>query len=142
MHSATKKEVARAQAGIIDDCCSVDSSRCFSRARPRGAEREELAHSRRVGTWPGAGDHHAPLSIFPDLFAQEGLDYGTSEAPFVWCTNATDKGLLAPGGQGTVLAAGHCKSDKYIVHILRGIDAPDGWSTVGDGFHYMLTPLG
>jgi hypothetical protein len=95
-----------------------------------------------LGPGPGAGDHHAPLSIFPALFAQEGLVYGTSEAPFVWCTNATDKGLLAPGGQGTVLAAGHCKSDKYIVHILRGIDAPDGWSTVGDGFHYMLTPLG
>ena len=95
-----------------------------------------------LGPGPGAGDHHAPRSIFTDLFAQEGLVYGTSEAPFVWCTNATDKGLLAPGGQGTVLAAGHCKSDKYIVHILRGIDAPDGWSTVGDGFHYMLTPLG
>jgi hypothetical protein len=98
-----------------------------------------------TGPGPAAGDHHAPLSIFPALFAQEGLVYGTSEAPYVWCTNATDKSLLAPGGQGTVLAAGHCMSDVWIVHILRGIDAPAGWSTLvvaGDDFHYLLTPIG
>jgi hypothetical protein len=94
------------------------------------------------GPGPGAGDHHAPESIFPALFAQEGLEYGTPEAPHVWCTNATDKVLLAPGGQGTVHVAGHCKSDVYIVHLLSGVDAPAGWSTVSDGFHYMLTPLG
>lgn len=98
-----------------------------------------------TGLGPAAGDHHASLSIFPDLFAQEGLVYGTSEAPYVWCTNATDKGLLNPGGQGTVLAAGHCQSDIWMVHLLRGIEAPAGWSTLvvsGDDFHYLLTPLG
>jgi hypothetical protein len=98
-----------------------------------------------LGPGPGAGDHHAPLSIFPALFEQEGLVYGTSEAPYVWCTNATDKGLLDPGGQGQVSAAGHCISDVYVVHLLRGVEAPAGWSTLvldGDDFRYMLTPLG
>ena len=98
-----------------------------------------------LGAGPAAGDHHAPLAIFPALFAQEGLVYGTSEAPFVWCTNATDKGLLDPGGQGTVSAAGHCINDLWIVHLLRGIDAPAGWETLvvaGDDFHYLLTPIG
>lgn len=95
-----------------------------------------------TGAGPTAGDHHAGLSIFPALFTQEGLVYGTPEAPYVWCPNATDKGLLAPGGQGKVSVAGHCKSDVYIVHLLRGVDAPAGWSTVGVGFHYKLTPLG
>lgn len=98
-----------------------------------------------LGPGPAAGDHHAPLSIFPALFAQEGLVYGTSDAPYVWCTNATDKGLLDPGGQGTVSAAGHCISDEWIVHLLRGIEAPAGWETLpwpGDDFQYRLTPIG
>ena len=70
--------------------------------------------------------------------------YGTSEAPYVWCTNATDKGLLDPGGQGQASAAGHCINDEYVVHLVRGIEAPAGWSTLvvsGDDFHYLLTPL-
>ncbi|KRT64523.1 MAG: hypothetical protein XU10_C0002G0133 [Chloroflexi bacterium CSP1-4] len=98
-----------------------------------------------LGPGPAAGDHHAGLVIFPALFAQEGLVYGTSAAPYVWCTNATDKGLLDPGGQGTVSAAGHCRSDVWIVHLLRGIEAPAGWSTLvipGDDFHYRLTRIG
>lgn len=98
-----------------------------------------------TGPGPAAGDHHAGLAIFPALFLQEGLVYGTAEAPYVWCTNATDKGLLAPGGQGTVSAAGHCRNDAFIVHLLRGVEAPAGWSTLvvdGDDFHYRLTPIG
>ncbi len=98
-----------------------------------------------TGPGPAAGDHHAGLVIFPALFAQEGLTYGTPAAPYVWCTNATDKGLLDPGGQGTVSAAGHCRSDVWIVHLLRGVEAPAGWSTLeipGDDFHYRLTPIG
>lgn len=98
-----------------------------------------------LGLGPAAGDHHAGLSIFPALFDQEDLEYGTSEAPWVWCTNATDKGLLEPGGQGKVSAAGHCINDLYVVHLLSGVDAPEGWSTVVTAagvFHYMLTPLG
>jgi hypothetical protein len=97
-----------------------------------------------LGPGPAAGDHHAGLSIFPALFAQEGLVDGSSAAPYVWCTNATDKGLLAPGGQGKASAAGHCASDVYLVHLLRGVEAPAGWSTVETAsgvFHYLLTPL-
>jgi hypothetical protein len=33
----------------------------------------------------------------------------------------------------------------WIVHLLRGIDAPAGWDTLvvaGDDFHYLLTPIG
>ena len=97
-----------------------------------------------LGAGPPA-DHHAGFSIFIDLFTQEGLVYGSSEAPYFWCTNATDKGLLAPGGQGTVLAAGHCKSDVWIVHLLRGVEAPAGWETLpwpGEDFRYRLTRIG
>jgi len=100
-----------------------------------------------LGAGPGATppNHHAGLAIFPALFLQEGLVYGTSAAPYVWCTNATDKGLLAPGGQGTVSAAGHCINDLFIVHLKRGAAAPAGWSTLivdGDDFYYRLTPIG
>ena len=52
---------------------------------------------------------------------------------------------IALGGQGTVSAAGHCKSDVWIVHLLRGVEAPAGWSTLavpGDDFHSRLTPIG
>lgn len=92
----------------------------------------------------GAGAHHKIL-FFTALLAQEDLTYGTPEAPYFWCPNATDKGLLAPGGQGNVLAAGHCKSDVWVIHLLRGVDAPAGWSTLpfaGDDFHYLLTRIG
>ena len=37
---------------------------------------------------------------------------------------------IALGGQGTVSAAGHCKSDVWIVHLLRGVEAPAGWSSL------------
>lgn len=36
-----------------------------------------------LGNGPAFGDHHAPLAFFPALFAQEGLAYGTAEAPYV-----------------------------------------------------------
>ena len=52
--------------------------------------------------------------------------------------------LLDPGGQGQASAAGHCINDEYVVHLVRGIEAPAGWSTLvvsGDDFHYLLTPL-
>jgi hypothetical protein len=98
-----------------------------------------------LGAGPGAGDHHAGLVFFPALFLQEGLIYGTAEAPYVWCTNSADKGLLAPGGQGTVGSAGHCVNDLFILHLLRGAGAPAGWSTLalpGDDLYYRLTPIG
>lgn len=93
-----------------------------------------------TGSGPLAGDHHAGL-FFTALLAQEGLTYGTPEAPYFWCPNATDKGLLAPGGQGTVGSAGHCKSDVWVIHLLRGVEAPAGWDSFGD-LHYRLTPIG
>jgi hypothetical protein len=57
------------------------------------------------GTGPGpfAGSHHAPLAFFPALFAQEGLVYGTAEAPYVRCPNATNKGLLPHGAHGCLI---------------------------------------
>jgi hypothetical protein len=97
------------------------------------------------GLGPGPGgnppSHHAPLAFFPDLFAQEGLDYGTPEAPFVSCPNATDKVFLPNGANGAVIAAGVCISDEWIVHLRVGTDAPASWSTLtGTQLHYLLTP--
>lgn len=67
--------------------------------------------------------------------------YGVN-VDYVICPNATDKGLLAPGGQG-VAAAGVCMNDDYVVHLRKGTEAPAGWDTVaGTQFHYKLTPRG
>jgi hypothetical protein len=55
---------------------------------------------------PLADDHHAGLGFWP-LFSQEGLVYGTAEAPFVDCANATDKLFLPNDVHGAVDAAGH-----------------------------------
>lgn len=93
----------------------------------------------------GADAHHKGLVFFPDLFEQEDLgEYGVDVA-YVDCPNATDKGLLAPGGKGTVRVAGVCMNDEYVIHLLSGIEAPEGWGTVTWNdveFHYRLTPRG
>ena len=96
-----------------------------------------------TGPGPAAGSHHAPLGFFPALFAQEGLVYGTAEAPFVQCPNATDKGVLPHGARGSVTAAGVCRNDEFVVHLRSGTAAPRGWSTIaGTTVHYKLTPVG
>ena len=96
-----------------------------------------------TGGGPLAGDHHAGLGFWPRLFAQEGLVYGTAEAPFVRCPNATDKVFLPDGVNGAVDGAGVCMSDRFIVHILSGVDTPNGWSTLtfpnGTFLSYRLT---
>ena len=97
------------------------------------------------GTGPGplAGSHHAGLVFFPALFAQEGLVYGTAEAPYVRCPNATDKGLLPHGVHGSVTTAGVCMSDEFVLRLRSGTRAPTGWSTLeGTTLHYKLTPVG
>ena len=97
------------------------------------------------GTGPGplAGSHHAGLVFFPALFAQEGLVYGTAEAPYVRCPNATDKGLLPHGVHGSVTTAGVCISDEFVLRLRSGTRAPTGWSTLeGTTLHYKLTPVG
>lgn len=99
-----------------------------------------------MGGGPLVGDHHAPLGFWPRLFAQEGLVYGTPEAPFVMCPNATDKAFLPNGANGTVGAAGVCMNDVFVVHLLSGVDTPAGWSTLtfpdGTFLSYRLTPRG
>ena len=99
-----------------------------------------------TGGGPPAGDHHAGLAFWPRLFAQEGLVYGTAAAPFVRCPNATDKVFLPNGVHGAVDGAGVCMSDRFIVHILSGVDTPSGWSTLtfpnGTFLSYRLTSRG
>jgi hypothetical protein len=97
-----------------------------------------------TGAGPFAGDHHAGLGFWPRLFAQEGLVYGTTEAPFVRCPNATDKVFLPNGVHGAVDGAGVCVSDEFIVHLLSGVESPAGWSMLsfpnGTFLSYRLTP--
>jgi hypothetical protein len=96
-----------------------------------------------TGPGPSAGSHHAGLAFFPALFAQEGLVYGSAEAPYLQCPNATDKGLLPHGVHGSVTSAGVCMSDTFVLHLRSGTDAPEGWSTLaGTTIHYRLTPRG
>lgn len=95
----------------------------------------------------GAGAHHKPVVFFPDLFLQEGLGTYGVDVEYVDCPNATDKGLLAPGGKGTVHVAGVCMNDEYVIHLISGVEAPEGWETITWGpnsveFHYRLTPRG
>jgi hypothetical protein len=97
-----------------------------------------------TGGGPAVGDHHAGLGFWPRLFSQEGLVYGTTEAPFVRCPNATDKVFLPNGVHGAVDGAGVCGNDLYVVHLLSGVDTPQGWSTLsfpnGTFLSYKLTP--
>ena len=99
-----------------------------------------------TGRGPLAGDHHAGLGFWPRLFAQEGLIYGTAQAPFVRCPNATDKVFLPNGAHGAVDGAGVCMNEVFIIHLLSGVDTPAGWSTLsfpnGTFLSYMLTPRG
>ena len=99
-----------------------------------------------TGGGPLAGDHHAGLGFWPRLFAQEGLVYGTAEAPFVVCPNATDKVFLPNGVNGAVDGAGVCMNDVFVVHLLSGVDTPDGWSILtfpnGTFLSYRLTLRG
>lgn len=99
-----------------------------------------------TGGGPLVGDHHAGLGFWPRLFAQEGLVYGTAEAPFVRCPNATDKVFLPNGVNGAVDGAGVCMSDVFLVHILSGVDTPTGWSALsfpnGTFLSYRLTSRG
>ena len=95
----------------------------------------------------GGGGHHKGTVFFYDLFEEEGLEYPV-DGGFVDCPNATDKGLLAPGGKGAVHVAGICMNDQYVIHLLSGVDAPQGWETItyplvnGVDYHYRLTPRG
>jgi hypothetical protein len=97
-----------------------------------------------TGAGPAVGDHHAGLGFWPRLFSQEGLVYGTTEAPFVRCPNATDKVFLPNGVHGAVDGAGVCMNELFIVHLLSGVDTPQGWSTLsfpnGTFLSYKLTP--
>jgi hypothetical protein len=99
-----------------------------------------------TGGGPLAGDHHAGLAFWPRLFSQEGLVYGTPAAPFVRCPNATDKVFLPNGVHGAVDGAGVCMNELFIVHLLSGVDTPEGWSTLtfpnGTFLSYRLTPRG
>ena len=99
-----------------------------------------------TGAGPLVGDHHAGLAFWPRLFGQEGLVYGTAEAPFVRCPNATDKVLLPNGVHGAVDGSGVCMNEVFIVHLLSGVDTPQGWSTLsfpnGTFLSYKLTPRG
>jgi hypothetical protein len=99
-----------------------------------------------TGGGPSVGDHHAGLGFWPRLFSQEGLMYGTPEAPFVRCPNAADKVFLPNGVRGAVDAAGVCMNELFIVHLLSGVDTPEGWSTLtfpnGTFLSYKLTPRG
>lgn len=93
----------------------------------------------------GAGAHHKPVVFFPTLFAEEGLGVYGVDVDYVDCPNATDKGLLAPGGKGAVHVAGICMNDEYVIHLLSGVNAPPGWETVtwnGVDYHYRLTARG
>ena len=97
-----------------------------------------------TGGGPPTGNHHAGLGFWPRLFSQENLVYGTAEAPFMRCPNATDKPFLPNGVHGAVDGAGVCMNEAFIVHLLSGVDTPEGWSTLtfpnGTFLSYKLTP--
>ena len=42
-------------------------------------------------------------------------------------------------------SAGVCMNDDYVIHLLSGVDAPEGWETLtwnSVEYHYRLTPRG
>lgn len=86
---------------------------------------------------------HRGLAFFPQIF---GANYASTPSLWAYCTDATDKALVGGDG-GAKHAAGTCRNEQYIIHLLLGdFDAPGpaGWSTLSlDGgtttLYYRLT---
>ena len=87
---------------------------------------------------------HRGVVFFPQIF---GSSYVSDPALWAYCTDATDKALVGGDG-GAKHAAGTCRNEQHIIHLLW-VDAdapgPEGWSTLTlDGgtttLYYRLTP--
>ena len=86
---------------------------------------------------------HRGLAFFPQIF---GSTYASTPSLWAYCTDATDKALVGGDG-GAKHAAGTCRNELHIIHLLWGAsDAPGpaGWSTLtlsgGTTLYYRLTP--
>ena len=89
------------------------------------------------------GLRHVGLVFFPAIF---GSTYASDPSLWAYCTDATDKGLVGGDG-GAMIAAGECRNDLNIIHLLgiaAGAPVPTGWTaaaTSGDfTYYYLLTP--
>ena len=109
----------------------------------RGSWNNWHVHDGGSGT-DANGLRHAGLAFFPQIF---GTRYATTPSLWAYCTDATDKALVGGDG-GAKHAAGTCRNEQHIIHLLWGAaDAPgpEGWSTLTlDGgtttLYYRLTP--
>lgn len=115
---------------------------------PAGAERGVWnnwhVHDGGSGTVDSTGLTHRGLVFFPQIF---GSGYASTPSLWAYCTDATDKALVGGDG-GAKHAAGTCRNEQHIIHLLW-VDAdapgPEGWSTLTlDGgtttLYYRLTP--
>lgn len=87
---------------------------------------------------------HRGLAFFPQIF---GSTNASTPSLWAYCTDATDKALVGGDG-GAKHAAGTCRNEQHIIHLLWGdADAPGpaGWTTLSlnggtTTLYYRLTP--
>ena len=110
----------------------------------RGTWNNWHVHDGTTPPWTDAtGLTHRGPAFFPAIF---GPSWATPSL-LAYCTDATDKSLVGGDG-GAKLAAGTCRNELYIIHLLWGdADAPgpEGWSTLTlnggtTTLYYRLTP--
>ncbi len=98
-----------------------------------------------VAPWTDAtGLTHRGWVFFPTIF---GSSYASTPSLWAYCTDATDKGLVGGDG-GAKHAAGTCRNEQHIIHLLwvdAGAPGPAGWSTLTltggtTTLYYQLTP--
>lgn len=88
------------------------------------------------------GLRHEDYNLFPMIWP----DYPSEASPVVYCMDGAEKFLIG-GDVGSLLAAGTCRNELYIIQIRLNDDdapAPEGWEALSLGalgtFHYRLTP--
>lgn len=94
----------------------------------RGSWNNWHVHDGQTGT-DATGLVHRGVVFFPQIF---GPTYASTPSLWAYCTDATDKSLVGGDG-GAKDAAGTCRNEQYIIHLLWGdADAPGpaGWSTL------------
>lgn len=86
---------------------------------------------------------HRGAVFFPEIF---GSNYVSDPALWAYCADATDKSLVGGDG-GAKHAAGTCRNEQHIIHLLwvdSDAPGPEGWSklTLNSGattLYYRLT---
>ncbi len=90
---------------------------------------------------------HRPASFFPALLGVSLADYQADPALWAYCPDAADKMLLPNGMHGSKIAAGACRNESTVIHLMTVSPKqppPAGWARIPgtSTAYYRLTPRG